>query len=106
VLGVEDEAGCTAVDLVGLGAEAPGLRRTLLLPFDDLTPVCASARPRRLRLSRAPGALALLIAGAIPWPAPAAVVTAAIDVLPHQLSAAIAFRTGAARRLLVADAPG
>ena len=106
MLGVEEAAECTAVDLIGADADALGVRRTLLLPFDVLTLIDVPPRPRRMRMAGVPGALALLVADAIPWPAPAPVVSASIEVLPHQLSAAMAFRTGVARRLLVTDAPG
>ncbi len=106
VVGFEPADGCTAVDLVGVDGEATGQHRTLLVPFDDLVPVPAGDAPRRIRLGPALKALARLASEAVPWPAPFAVVAAAIDVLPHQLSAAIAFRTDAARRVLLADAVG
>jgi superfamily II DNA or RNA helicase len=106
VVSIEPGDGCTLVDLIGADADVPGIRRTLIVPFDEFAPGVGSSGAKRLRLASAMRGLASLIADAVPWPAPKVVVSAAIDVLPHQLSAALAFRTGTSRRVLVADAVG
>ena len=96
----------TAVDLLGAGVETSGTRRTLLAPFDDMRHTPARARPRALRQGAALAALAALPGHTLPWPAPRVAVNAAVDVLPHQLTACLALKTGRATRVLIADPVG
>jgi superfamily II DNA or RNA helicase len=95
-----------AVDLIGVGPDGGGLRRTLLVPFDEITPTPAGTRPRVMREGPGVASLRGSLASAVPWPAPAVAARAAIDLLPHQLSASVALRTDSARRVLVADPVG
>ena len=95
-----------AVDLIGVGTEDGGVRRTLLVPFDEITPSPSRSRLSVMREGQGVAALRGSIASALPWPAPAVAIGAAIDLLPHQLSATVALRTDSARRVLVADPVG
>ncbi|MCU0255194.1 MAG: DEAD/DEAH box helicase family protein, partial [Vicinamibacterales bacterium] len=97
---------CTAVDLVGAEPACAGRALTLVTPFDEVTPSPAGDAPMPASPAAALRRLARLLALAPPWPAPLAARDARMDLHPHQMSAALAFAAGRARRILVADAVG
>jgi len=95
---------CDAVTLVGLNG--PTARRTLLLPFDTVERIERRVLPKRVsprawrRVCRA-----ALTEATAPDQLRSA-VSAAIDLLPYQLTPALAIVSGAATRLLLADDVG
>lgn len=92
-----------AVDVVAIDGTAFG--RTFLTPFDRTQPEGRRERLRRVNWRQARARLLAMAARAGGVRLPLAALDAAVDILPFQLEASLAFIHGA-RRVLVADAVG
>ena len=103
---VADDPPSVAVELGGAEPGNAGTHRTLIAPYDDIEPASPHLGARRLRAGPAIGVLCGALAASVPWPAPEALLSASLDLYPHQLTASLAIRTGRARRVLVADPVG
>jgi superfamily II DNA or RNA helicase len=91
--------------VVRLDVASRGRRMTFLAPFDRPAAAGDPETLRRVRPQAARARLAHLIAHASGMRTVAPVVTARVDVLPHQLEPALAAIDGA-RRILIADDVG
>jgi superfamily II DNA or RNA helicase len=117
VIAVETWSDCAEVRLAGMGASNDGEERVLLLPFDrierigsDQAPAGAAAGAGVALRRTSRRAWMRALAGAVSTTRPAgglqAAHRAAIDLLSWQLEPAMALASGAASRILIADAVG
>ena len=106
VVDIRDHDDCRLLKLTGASASNVGLERTLLTPFDDVDAVdvvrrTTFARPRVWRR-----VCRQLIADAAPPGGLRAIVSANVDLMPHQLVPALALVRGLGSRVLIADEVG
>ena len=91
--------------VIRLDVAARDRRLTFLSPFDRVVTRAHAALPRRVRPQHALARLARLLADADDLRVPSAAVTAAVEILPHQLEPAMAMLAGRSR-VLIADEVG
>jgi hypothetical protein len=106
VVDVRAEDACCVFTVVAIGSANGGVTRRFIAPFDRLEP---HERPSRLRLvtrRRWRRACRALLANNTPPGALQHARYARIDVLPHQLTPALAVVRGLGSRLLLADDVG
>ncbi|MEO6212199.1 MAG: DEAD/DEAH box helicase [Vicinamibacterales bacterium] len=106
VLSVTQHADCASIRLSRVSSGSLARARTLLLPFDRITPRSAPVTPRILTRRRWAAAVLDAVAGSRPFGALAAAANARIDLLPFQLEPALAMLRHGYTRLLVADEVG
>ena len=100
-------AGCQLITMAGASESNHGVDRGLLVPFDSIDRVPASSieRPRRVGRRRWRRALRTALSRGLPGQLHA-VASADIDLLPHQLTPALAAIEGKGCRFLLADDVG
>jgi len=97
---------CQVVTLCGLAPPQQGVERRFVLPVDRIEPIVRRAGLRRVRNTTWRRACRALIAADGPPGSLRAARAARIDLLPHQLEAAMAILRGIGTRLLLADEVG
>ncbi len=103
VAGITPGDDCAALRLREVGRDTD---RTLLTPFDRLTPLAAHPRPRAVRPRRWLHELDRALLGLHPFGSFHAAARAPIRLLPFQLEPALAVLRDGATRVLVADGVG
>lgn len=106
VVAIERGDRCSAFRLVRVDPPPAGIERTLIEPFDRLTPVEPAGRFRVVSRQRTRRVLLALLTTPRAWQTPSRAAAAAIDLLPWQLIPAMSFLAGASRRILIADGVG
>jgi superfamily II DNA or RNA helicase len=106
VVDVRDHDDCRLLKLTGASAPNVGLERTLLTPFDDVDVVDVERRTKFTRPRVWRRVCRQLIADAAPPGGLRAIVSANVDLMPHQLEPALAVVRGLGSRVLIADEVG
>jgi superfamily II DNA or RNA helicase len=97
---------CRLVTAVAAGGASRRLVRRFVLPFEDVVPVAATARARRVGLPRWRRACRALIASDRRPDSLTSAAGARMDLMPHQLEPALAVVRGDGTRVMLADEVG
>ena len=106
VVDVRDHDDCRLLKLTGASAPNVDLERTLLTPFDDVDVVDVARRTKFARPRLWRRVCRQFIADAAPPGGLRAIVSANVDLMPHQLEPALAVVRGLGSRVLIADEVG